>query len=183
MSYEKLVSIASETVPQDLDQMERDVMLMIEQQARDAANQQTVTAVETTPAQSKFTGRKQGITQQPRKPAEQPLPFFSLFASGKDRQPKIAADSRFLLHVNANTQAPGACAQKPADTKTVTRRLGANVSPTALQAELGQIRHAKVHQYESVARLIQGLAQGNDVAENIAATRHPELLKKFTPGL
>lgn len=178
MSYEKLVSMNNETVPQDLDQMERDVLLMIEQQARDAANQQDVATEAPAAAQSKFARRRP--TPQQRRP-EQPLPFFSLFM-GKDKSQKQAAHSRFLLPVNANAQ-PCDSAQKPAEKKTaVTRRANGSVSTTALQAELGQIRHAKVHQYESVARLLHGLAQGNDVAENIAATRHPELLKKFSPS-
>lgn len=178
MAREKLGCIDEETVVQDLDLLEREVMALIDQQMKEASN---VPAAATLRDTSKF------IPANGNRPGAEARQKLSLFLRRPVEDGEKPGKSRFLLvaellQPEKKTQ-PG---RSPALGGTLVsgQAFAAPLNPVALQQELGQIRHAKAHQYESVARLLKGLAQGDDTAEHYAAQYHPALLKRLlkAPG-
>lgn len=189
MAREKLGCIDDETVPQDLDLLEKEVMTLIDQQMKEAANAPLVrkaTCVEAPIFEnSKFAAANAHKQEQQRGKHS----ALSLFLRKQPQQRGKPENSHFLFA--SNNFVPE---KKPHFVPgKFTAVQGASVSsqavsihfcPTALQQELGHIRHAKAHQYESVARLLKGLAQGDDIAEQYVVRHHPDLLKKLfkAPG-
>ena len=164
MARAKLVSLEEETVPQDLDQLEKDVQLLLEQQEKDAALAE---------ASSKFVSNCSAPEKDQEKKKDKKTKVPSSFLKNPAQHPEKPEnkdESRFLQKPEKKKKQ-----KNPATVRNT--RFSTPLAAAALQQELGHIRRAKGEQYQSTVRLLKGLAQGDDAAEQYAARKRPELLK------
>lgn len=153
MARAKLGSMSEETVPQDLDLLEKEVEHLLDQQAKEAAA-------------SKFAANCNAPEKKKRKKAQAPSAFLKDAATAMQEKPENKGESKFLQEATATEKQP----------KNKSTR-------AELQKELGHIRRSKEQQYHSTARLLKGLAQGDDAAEQYAARQRPDLLMRlFKPS-
>jgi hypothetical protein len=212
MALETLRSLDEETIPQDLDQLERSMSDAIDQEEKSAFAVQASTRSEAIAATqearrapamalaSRFR-TKAPVINAPTSPlnimvANNNRP--SLFLGAK---PTVtASQSLFMTGIDYMKQLNRSNAPKPnkkntgldlveaanvVRASTISPIRGAKLSMAlgggtgtvdALKLQLGQIRHAKDNQFESYARLMKGLEQGFEDAEQFA-NRHKDVAK------
>lgn len=213
MALETLRSLDEETIPQDLDQLERDMSDAIDQEEKSAfAVQASIRSEAITAAQdaqrapaaalaSRFRAKAPTVTA-PTSPlnimvANNNRP--SLFLGAKPTM--TASQSLFMTGIDYMKQLNRSNAPKPTNRKnaaldlveaanivrasTISPIRGAKLSialgggsgaADALKFQLGQVRHAKDNQFESYARLMKGLSQGFEDAEQYA-NHHKDVAK------
>lgn len=240
MILQKLGNLREEMTPQDLEQMERDIQIAIEEdakQAPDAASvaqsslSQTVTpqtvaspaitaqVTPAAPAASSFMKTTEPETKTPaprassflsrqRVPsvveeAQKPAGFMSRLFSPSPRDMQVSPVSLF-----AGAMSPGAARFRPSllqdnnapdlgETSRLARSsLSSPMSGVALsraalprdlalsqllKSELGQVRRARENSFDSLSRLLKGLAAGDEDAENFA-NHNPDIAAKVLPA-
>ena len=203
MALETLRSLDEETIPQDLDQLERSMSDAIDQEEKSAfAVQASVRSQAMAAAQDAQRAPVTAFATRFKAKAPSPTSPLNIMVANNNRpsmflgaKPTMtASQSLFMTGIDYMKQLARPNAPKPVRNKnaaldlveaanivrasTISPIRGAKLSVAlgagssgmadALKFQLGQVRHAKDNQFESHARLMRGLSQGFEDAEQFA---------------